>query len=340
MLTSVSSVNKMIERDSQRQNVYSFDKVLSSYLINNKIDYSKLYGDLPRSATILELSKKVANDFGCISAKFSVEEGIKTSYCQMHSVTYEHSQAIDESFIETMLHEIAHLFSHMLFNNYGNGHGGHFVCILRMLFVHYELITEEYFNELLLNNSMTVKLYDDYIANSLDITKEEFEDTKENSATSFRYGNDFIHFQIESDEQKEYFIHCGRTNRYIKHTCNKFGYEMKKSRFENMTKEELRNVRILSPVTKISYDGYKTTSNYCYDIGFFCFEIIENGYQHRYSADDEYEIFNNHKEARENLSLCAKNKREEGFKVVRTYSWQSFTDLKDELHLAFRNLQD
>lgn len=341
MITSVDTVKRVkSNKDHQRNDVYRFDSIIVNYLKNNDIDYSKLYEGLSENANVLELSYKVADDFNLSLDNrhdlFSFTNSTY-SYCQYHRVFYSQNNISNKIYmIETMFHEIAHLFNVVQLGKSQSGHDGGFLFLLRMFFDFYNIIDAATFNALLEKFGKVI-IYDNYLEIK-ELNDQEFKLAKSTTEEVLAKRNNY--FIVDEDKKELFYTKNEKNGKCILYSRNKYGYEYKNNVFDNMDFLELKNVIIISPVMKISYNGYRTTSKYDYDNGFLyhtisCDYEYSNGFN-SFIIDKNYSVFDDIETAKKEVSSFSKDHKKNNYDVFRTYTFEEYSLLVEEFEKSFK----
>lgn len=175
MKISIDSINDISTRDSQKRKVYSLDDDLQEYIRYTKPSLFKLTRGLDvEDVGIKQVALNVLEDFGITDCKIHLSKTFN-SYEYMGDI-YFHQTVFTGCNVEIVLHEIVHVFQERLTCMACSAHGKTFVTLLRYLLNHYEIVSNEKFDEL---SSGKVKYFHDLDFNFEEVTKDSFDFKKE-----------------------------------------------------------------------------------------------------------------------------------------------------------------
>ena len=266
--------------DTQKELVYRMDYELERLLEIENVDLSKLYGDLPLDCDIVTLSDKIFEDFNLqgISASRYCERTTHSNY-RFFTVTYN-THAYKNRCIETVIHEIAHYFTSIVFGVNYERHGAFFTTVMKQLFKHYELLEDsdfEYANLKATGNR--VKFVDEALIELKALNETETEDMlkKYDFQDKSPFSNVKAYEYIENN--KVHRVLFNQENNKSVYTVRKlFKFEKNNLKVEAMDKEKLLNYVLYSPVFSMCDRGEQVTNwtSYAGQPGFIMHRVVEN----------------------------------------------------------------
>lgn len=272
-------ITKRLKNETQKLNVYKLDRYLERVMEEESVNLDKLYGNLSKDSSIIELTNKLFNDFNVedvSSASINPKGYVGYSYQQGYRIIYDEG-VFESNCIETVLHEFAHYIVDNLFS-LRDKHGAFFTTVLKWLFNHYEIMDELHFevgNKVVANGK--IKFLDEALIEIRALSNVEVEYLLENkdmirktkSGTSVKYE------LINKDKKEKHVLrHNEKTGKGVLTIRKLFGYELEELMIENISKEELLGFTIISPIYVMDDEGYQVTAR-CHWAGMEGFEISE-----------------------------------------------------------------
>lgn len=256
------------------------DYELERLLKIQKPDLNKLYGDLPLDSDIVTLSKKIFKDFNIEDiSHVCYKENVKHSNYSFNTVTYNQI-AYEEKCIETVIHEIAHYFTDIVFGVTCEKHGACFTTTMKHLFKHYGLLNDADFNYA---NSKAaygnVKFIDEALIKLQPLNEQETIDMLEKYSfekkPSLTTKNVFVY--IEGGMNHRLLIN-EETGKSVYTIRKLFKFEKTNFKIKSMTNEELTSFVLYSPIFSMDDRGEQVTNwlSYAGAPGFLEHTIVVN----------------------------------------------------------------
>lgn len=269
------------KNDKQKDFVYAMDNDIEFYIKNNcEKEVNKIFskGDY----------LKKANDFFFLEGFNNIKvfgnksKGISQVNIGQQRLSFSNI-SIKNDCIETVIHELAHGVSAFHFGyNRHDAHGEVFVHVLFYLLNKFLNIS---FNELTkLAHKNEVSYFYDFSLSSKVIKKEEY-DKIEN-----KFKNDFIQERdsVNKDFSCKSFLNNNKMNTLFKNTeghyriserdLTAFEEDLYINQFEQYTKKDLINLKIISPIVKIFPDGTISKNAKTIAYQYVGFDNINKGY--------------------------------------------------------------
>lgn len=336
------SINKKSKNDTQKINVYKLDRYLERILERGYVNLDKLYGDLPKDSSVIELTNKLFADFNVenISTTMINPKGnVGYSYQQGYRIVYDEKE-LEGNGIETALHEFAHYIVDNLFS-LKDKHGAFFITVLKWLFNHYEIIDELHFevgNKLVANGK--IQFLDDALIEIRALSSIEVDYLLENedmvlktkSGTSTKY--ELIN---KETNQKHVLRYNEKTGKGVLTIRKLFGYELNELMVKNIPKEELLGFTIISPIYVMDDEGYQVTSrsHWAGQEGFEIVEVVKEGEKYRLKKS----ICRNYdrEELKRNIKQVVYRAKQNKLKYKRCYTISEYENLKNSYanHIYF-----
>lgn len=267
MIKSVHDVKKTAKTDYNKKSVYDFDYQLSKF-INQKFN--------GKSFCLEEYALKLREDFGLTKTSTNINKSDTNSSYYEDGCIYLERYALEKKCIETFFHEYSHFFCEIFFKEV-LPHGGEFLSVFKFLLNKYDLVTNEEFDRLILENEhIKTVLFNDYIHSFEEYDADDFDLLERQNVSSGIYtlqsknGNFIISKKMiagciktvyETDKQYHHFIKTSKENKNFHIVINKCFYQYENI-FSQHSDVDLFNLVLFSPI----YNDKKseTCLNYLY----------------------------------------------------------------------------
>lgn len=343
MLVSVQDVKVRKHTDSQREKTYSLDSLIKRKIKEKGSVFPKLFRHLD-TFDMEQVSKHISEDFGLNMRKLQVS----TSYIgSSHTVSYAEGGDIfihndHRHSLMVLLHEYAHIFTDFFFRSEnGSSHDGYFNAAYRFLLNHYHILSYDEFNELA--NIAKVEVYVDAIVGFDFVTEDVFnsrhqelvENDKDVYLPYWVRCNGLERNIFNGKKTVHYFIKNPITGQFIVSSVNKCHFEHSHE-FSEMTKEEMKNTVLLSPVFLMDESGEKVTGRDfgsprgCYGYAIADGRNIDNGLCGFHSTSGFYSYGcekEDKKDSAKELSNDVKYFKKSGLNVIKTTSEKEYRRL-------------
>lgn len=281
--------------DTQRSRVYSLDSQISNFLINREKESGiqslcqhPFVSKFNEDKDIIYFTDAVLSDLMIHNVTISVDKSrvcsSSASYIPL-GIIYSNTIFKSNCFcnrLETAIHEIAHIVTHVYFGNISfSGHGSIYVYVLRFLFDKYQILSVDDFNSLLICNPKNISVVNDLSFSQKFISNERFEEMTKSDDFSYISKNSSYNYSIErflnEKEGKNYV--CIKSEKFIGIfliSYDAFPYQTSnKNKFLDLEIEDLLKLRIYSSVYKMDDSGFKVTSRFDYlsTYGFVIFGV-------------------------------------------------------------------
>lgn len=358
MIISVHDYKKQKHNDRQKEIMYDFDEILKDEINSKNQYFPKLYRELDKNASLMDLSVNIAQDFGLKPNHLHVSVNNNYSYYLQGSI-YLLPNSLNTKNIEVFFHEYAHLFTDLFFNtNKETPHGAEFVSTLRFLLNYYEIIHYEDFDDLLNTFAEDLECFNDYIVSIEDIPFEQFQkdliDVKNKNIKQSNKNHTgwtgFLGFERETtieDQQYKLFLTHYENNKHFKVILNQRNYEYD-TPFSKLDEMDIEKTILFSNVAIINESGY-IDNKYNGEFGFSAYighkraefeegKIISTklhfGEAYFQNFDRQYDIFlkNDSKLCKNDtllkLKQTVKEYKDKGFYVVVAKSFKEYEVFK------------
>lgn len=338
MIVLTENVKTRKHTDFQQDSTYQLDTLINNEMLKKDMDFPLLFKG-NKKATIEELSKNIAEDFGINAPRILNSPSSKESYYHLGDF-YLHNDHKNELFV--LIHEYAHLLVDFFFKpEYSNNHDGYFIATYRFLLDRYDIVSIEKFNQLA--NILNIEIYDDAIVEFTLLSKEELdkryqEDLKTMSDTylsAWTQSNGMTRQSINDKKTISHYLKNELNDKAIVSVIKKCAFEYE-NEFSELTKEDFANTILLSPVFLMDERGNKVTGrsfgcsygNYGYAIADG--RCIDNGLQGFTSTSGFFSYGSekeDKKESMQELKEAKKAFKKDGVNLIVTTSEKEYRRL-------------
>ena len=273
--TSVKKKVVIPKNDKQQDNMYKLDSYLETYIQKyikkniEKKDYNKNY---------LEKANDYFRDYGFVNILVLSNKNETISLVNIDKQSLSFSNiAIHKDDLETIIHELAHAFSsYYLGYSYLDSHGEVFVSSIFYLLNEILKIPIKELEDLA--DEHQVSYFSDFNFSVKNISKLEYEDLL------FKYKDKFIKERISnkkdfksksflSDHEKIITLFSNNEDKFVITVREPLQFErdLYINSFLKLSKRELINLKIISPIVKIFPDG--TISKNAKNIAYECVDF-------------------------------------------------------------------
>lgn len=356
-IVSVNSITKFVKRDTFKYPVYAFDNEIDKRIKEKGSYFPKLFRHLPKDASLFEIGQNIIDDFNLGSVTIRQNRSSRISTYGASEIRLTPS-VVRNHCLEILLHEFAHLFNAVFFPADADHDGGYLVAF-RFLLNHYDIISNEEFDEMVENSPHNIQLFKDYLISfevvaesDLEATLEEYKNLEPESklikekykeSLSERWTYRYVSFHADltaihlfNEESKDTFVYNPKMKGIgfiIK--LNYFKYE-KAQPFECITEEELLKTMLVSPVANYDSYGYIIRSKHAWYEPSFKYkrfdEVLEDNIYYRYKNEHIVECdFSDRALAMKERTAFLKDFRKEGWNIIIAKNNDQFDSINLQL---------
>jgi hypothetical protein len=253
------SIEKILyesKNDTQKKIAYKLDDELDLIIKQKKIKPSDIFSSIKNDNDIIEFTNKIFEDFAISSNKAHITNNLKCSYVSCDNIYYSKIHS-NRNFIETVIHEMAHVISttHFAYNSQAF-HDHFFISLMKELFSYYGIVNEnEWAIAEFLSSNNKIKSFSDIDIKINKITKKEADKLIAiNYTQTYQCNSNGYEFKDYENNKYNIITIDTKTNKAIHSQRNLMPYERDTNVFSKLSVNDLTNLYIISP--NYSADDY------------------------------------------------------------------------------------